>query len=902
MHKLEKLILESYVELLNEMDGGRLFDYFANKGYKVTERRPDGYPPKPGVEGYQVNRGSGRYPQSVIFQHNKDTDEFTISRMSGYRIDQKNAIKAGMREAGSSGAAGMDSYMTDGNYTPVGISAEGLKDIVDHVMTGLDREAKAQGDFYKARGRTSGTIDEMAKADMEKKAGSNVIQWEDLTDKQRAGIVKRYGEPMFNGEHDFFSKDMTTYFKTNSKSKETGSIGHSIITLPSFSSLYKNFSDIINDIKKLMGSDDVRGDEAARELFDITKTNFRKLQRYLRTERPEQYRMLKMQRMMEGIKSSFSKIEEKMDINDPVMLKVRRAKMHSDRMKKLDAYLKSPEGKAAARAQASAERKEQKAREIVRKLKIKRAQVEREMENDPDIEPQGGPVSDMYGDQLNKIDNAIEKAASVYNKPMDYDTAVGKINEFVGDAWEKRNGILYDKLVKGSGKSDTVEGEILRAVNRIIYRWGNDGDYFWKGYGTETVGPAISYLVNSSMIPQIIQSKFNAWESNNEGKNYGIKELEDLLAIALEYIERKDESEYSKNTEDMFDYESEYQDEEEDDYDDYDDYDEEDDEYFQEGSATHDDGGDLDVGHQDDEPAMLKNKMYRAAKLANMLYDKLDAYDQMPQEVDFPDWWQTKLSKAKDMIQSCYDYLDGEEGMAEKDAENTQPDIAALALENVNEDKSDAIRWFGNLKYYYQKAFTELKGEDRETYKQLTKDFFSKLKIDKHVRPVGLSESEGQDLSELKPGDKFEFNGKTFTLIQHIEGNIAKVIRPNGDTSTVSFGGKVNTGKKAGIGPDAFGQGKGHHIDEDHSKNPNDKYVVRPCKNKKEPWAVWEGEKRVKGFAEKKDAQAYADKQNKEQGLNEEKSTCCGKCGRKHVKGTKCKTPYLKGKDHCRTK
>ena len=149
-------------ESLNEeMDGGQLFDYFANKGYKVTERRPDGYPPKPGVEGYQVNRGSGRYPQSVIFQHNKDTDEFTISRMSGYRIDQKDAIKAGMREAGSSGAAGMDSYMTDGNYTPVSISAEGLKDIVDHVMSGLDREAKAQSDFYGARGRTSGTIDEL---------------------------------------------------------------------------------------------------------------------------------------------------------------------------------------------------------------------------------------------------------------------------------------------------------------------------------------------------------------------------------------------------------------------------------------------------------------------------------------------------------------------------------------------------------------------------------------------------------------------------------------------------------------------------------------------------------------------------------------------------------------------
>ena len=28
------------------------------------------------------------------------------------------------------------------------------------------------------------------------------------------------------------------------------------------------------------------------------------------------------------------------------------------------------------------------------------------------------------------------------------------------------------------------------------------------------------------------------------------------------------------------------------------------------------------------------------------------------------------------------------------------------------------------------------------------------------------------------------------------------------------------------------------------------------------------------------------------------KATCCGRCGRVHIKGTKCKRPYLKGKDH----
>ena len=60
---------------------------------------------------------------------------------------------------------------------------------------------------------------------------------------------------------------------------------------------------------------------------------------------------------------------------------------------------------------------------------------------------------------------------------------------------------------------------------------------------------------------------------------------------------------------------------------------------------------------------------------------------------------------------------------------------------DVSEDKSDAVRWFGNLKYYYQKAFGELKGEDRETYKQLAKEFFSKLEIDQKVHPVGLNET-----------------------------------------------------------------------------------------------------------------------------------------------------------------
>ena len=78
--------------------------------------------------------------------------------------------------------------------------------------------------------------------------------------------------------------------------------------------------------------------------------------------------------------------------------------------------------------------------------------------------------------------------------------------------------------------------------------------------------------------------------------------------------------------------------------------------------------GDLDVGHQDDEPRMIKKDIYNMGKYAMELYKKLDQYDDMGGEVDFPHWWQSKITKAKSMLQSAYDYLDGEEKLDQIDA------------------------------------------------------------------------------------------------------------------------------------------------------------------------------------------------------------------------------------------
>ena len=77
---------------------------------------------------------------------------------------------------------------------------------------------------------------------------------------------------------------------------------------------------------------------------------------------------------------------------------------------------------------------------------------------------------------------------------------------------------------------------------------------------------------------------------------------------------------------------------------------------------------DLDVGHQDNEPQMLKSDLYRIAKYAGELYKMLDAYDEMPNEVDFPHWWQAKVIKARDYMVGAKHYLDGEEKVDQIDA------------------------------------------------------------------------------------------------------------------------------------------------------------------------------------------------------------------------------------------
>jgi hypothetical protein len=68
---------------------------------------------------------------------------------------------------------------------------------------------------------------------------------------------------------------------------------------------------------------------------------------------------------------------------------------------------------------------------------------------------------------------------------------------------------------------------------------------------------------------------------------------------------------------------------------------------------------DLDIGHEDNEPNMLKGDLYKLMRNAVDLYKAMQALEGQG-EVDFPQWWQGKIIRASDDIECAKEYLEFE--------------------------------------------------------------------------------------------------------------------------------------------------------------------------------------------------------------------------------------------------
>jgi hypothetical protein len=69
---------------------------------------------------------------------------------------------------------------------------------------------------------------------------------------------------------------------------------------------------------------------------------------------------------------------------------------------------------------------------------------------------------------------------------------------------------------------------------------------------------------------------------------------------------------------------------------------------------------DIDLGHEDNEPHMIKGELYQIGKYAMKLYAVLEELEETGEEIDFPAWWQSKITTAKNMMSGAKHYLDFE--------------------------------------------------------------------------------------------------------------------------------------------------------------------------------------------------------------------------------------------------
>ena len=123
---------------------------------------------------------------------------------------------------------------------------------------------------------------------------------------------------------------------------------------------------------------------------------------------------------------------------------------------------------------------------------------------------------------------------------------------------------------------------------------------------------------------------------------------------------------------------------------------------------------DIDLGHQDNEPGMLKADLYKIGKYAMELYQMMDSLEGMG-EVDFPHWWQSKIVRATSMISSAKHYLEFELKEPQVDA---MVDVASE--EDVIDEKLTAKTPMKKyIKDFAKSDAPQFKGKSKEKKRQM---------------------------------------------------------------------------------------------------------------------------------------------------------------------------------------
>ena len=137
---------------------------------------------------------------------------------------------------------------------------------------------------------------------------------------------------------------------------------------------------------------------------------------------------------------------------------------------------------------------------------------------------------------------------------------------------------------------------------------------------------------------------------------------------------------------------------------------------------------DLDLGHEDNEPHMLKADLYKIGKYAMELYQMVDQFEGQG-EVDFPAWWQSKITNAASMISSAKHYLEFELKEPEIDAMvGVAQNTGAIdnEISNIEEIKAKVLEKLTTkssmktyIDYFSKSKAPQFKGKSKEKKRQM---------------------------------------------------------------------------------------------------------------------------------------------------------------------------------------
>jgi len=167
---------------------------------------------------------------------------------------------------------------------------------------------------------------------------------------------------------------------------------------------------------------------------------------------------------------------------------------------------------------------------------------------------------------------------------------------------------------------------------------------------------------------------------------------------------------------------------------------------------------DIDLGHQDNEPHMVKGELYQIGKYAMDLYAILEELEEKGGEYDFPAWWQSKITTAKNMMSSAKHYLDFELKEPQIDAA-----VDALTGEEYHEGEPELEE--KKLTAAEKKKKEEIVKGMKDTFKGPKAAMYAiateKAKKVAETLAKKLKENNGAD---LKKGDTVEYEGKKYKI------------------------------------------------------------------------------------------------------------------------------------------